>query len=423
MVTLAVIGAGIGGCSTAYFASKYLPDSKITVYELQNRIGGRVLSFHGKKIKSELGASFFNPTNRTLCNLVNEMDLKVTKLEESRDIAVWNGTEIIFKSNHPMIHTMINLFTKYKLSIPKLLLILMEANRKIKRLYKNEKPAEFSELFESVGLDKWYKKPFDQILVEMGIDRKLIDDLITPISRIIYSQDAELGGFAGLSSLLGVFGEAIYSLKDGNDVLPRKLIEASNAKVKLESKVKSIKKMFNGSFRVTAGEDTSVFDAVIVATPLEVAEITFGGVSEQFQAREYQKIYIRLMKGKVNSRYFNLGSSKLPSVILTSKEANPITRFSINKSINDDESWVAVTSTDPLDEDLLYDLFKNGRTILDHTWNAAYPIFKPTEKIPPTCLDKGLLYNNAIESAASSLESSAFAALNSIKALKGQLNS
>ena len=423
MVTLAVIGAGIGGCSTAYFASKYLPDSKITVYELQNRIGGRVLSFNGKEIKSELGASFFNPTNHTLCNLVREMDLKVTKLEESRDIAVWNGTEIIFKSNHPMIYTMINLFTKYKLSIPKLLLILMEANRKIKRLYKNEKPAEFSELFESVGLDKWYRKPFDEILVEMGINRKLIDDLITPISRIIYSQDAELGGFAGLSSLLGVFGEAIYSLKDGNDVLPRKLIEASNAKVKLESKVKSINKMFNGSFQVTVGEDTSVFDAVIVAAPLEVAEITFGGVSDQFQAREYQKIYIRLMKGKVNSRYFNLDSSKLPSVILTSKEADPITRFSINKSINDDESWVAVTSIDPLGNDLLYDLFKNGRTILDHTWNAAYPIFKPTEKIPPTCLDKGLIYINAIESAASSLESSAFAALNSIKALKGQLNS
>ena len=207
MVTLAVIGAGIGGCSTAYFASKYLPDSKITVYELQNRIGGRVLSFNGKKIKSELGASFFNPTNRTLCNLVNEMDLKVAKLEESRDIAVWNGTEIIFKSNHQMIHTMINLFTKYKLSIPKLLLILMEVNRKIKRLYKNEKPAEFSELFESVGLDKWYKKPFDQILVEMGIDRKFIDELITPITRIIYSQNAELGGFAGLSSLLGVYGK------------------------------------------------------------------------------------------------------------------------------------------------------------------------------------------------------------------------
>jgi len=424
MVNLAVIGAGIGGCSAAYFARKYLPYSKVTVYEMENRIGGRVFTFKGEEITSELGAVFFNSTNKTVCDLVEEMGLETKKVEESMDIAVWNGTEIIFKSSQPMFYKMLKLFTNYKLSVPKLLFRLREANGKIKKLYEKEKPAEFWELFESIGLDKWYKMPFDQILVEMGVDRKFIDELVTPITRIIYSQNAELGGFAGLSSLLGVYGEAIYSLKDGNNVLPRKLLEASDSKVELESKVESIEKTSKDCFRVSVGENTSVFDGVIVAAPLEVADIRFEGVVKQkWQAREYQKIYIRLMKGKVNSRYFNLDSSKLPSVILTSKEANPITRFSINKLINDDESWVAVTSTDPLDEDLLYDLFKNGRTILDHTWNAAYPIFKPTEKIPPTCLDKGLLYNNAIESAASSLESSTFAALNSIKTLKEQLNS
>jgi len=422
MVNLAVIGAGIGGCSAAYFARKYLPHSKITVYEMENRIGGRVFSVKEGETKRELGAVFFNSTNKTVCDLVTKMGLKVKKREESMDIAVWNGTEIIFNSSQLMLQNMLKLFTKYKLSVPKLLLMLREANGKIKEFYKKEKPAEFWELFESVGLDKWYKIGFDQILVEMGIDRKFIDELITPITRIIYSQNAELGGFAGLSSLLGVYGETVYSLKEGNDVLPRKLLEASESKVELERKVKSIEKMSRDSFRISVGENASVFDAVIIATPLEVATITFEGVAKQWQAREYQKIYIRLMKGAVISRYFNLDSStKFPSIILTSREADPITRFSINKSTKD-ESLVTVTSTEPIGNDLLDDLFKNGRTILDHTWNAAYPIFKPTEKIPPTRLDKGLLYLNAIESAASSLESSAFAALNSIKTIKEQLN-
>ena len=421
MVNLAVIGAGIGGCSAAYFARKYLPYSKVTVYEMENRIGGRVFTFNGKEVTSEVGAEFFNPTNKTVCDLVKEMGLKVKKREESIDIAVWNGTEIVFKSSQPMFYTMLKLFTKYKLSMPKLLLRLREAHGKIKKLYEKEekKPIDFWELFESAGLDKWYKMSFDQILVEMGIDRKFIDELITPITRIIYSQSAELGGFAGLSSLLGVYGEAIYSLKDGNDVLPRKLLEASDSKVKLESKVKSIEKTSKDSFRVSVGENTSVFDGVILAVPLEVADITFEGVAKQRgQAREYQKIYIRLMKGVVNRRYFNLDSStKLPSIILTSKGADPITRFSINKSTKDD-SWVTVTSTEPIGNDLLDEIFKNGKTILDHTWSAAYPIFKPIEKIPSTCLDKGLLYINAIESAASSVESSTFAALNSIKMIK-----
>ncbi len=423
MINLAVIGAGIGGCSAAYFARKYLPHSKVTVYEMENRIGGRVFTVNVGETKRELGAVFFNSTNKTVCDLVKEMGLKLKKLDKSMDIAVWNGTEIIFKSSQPMFYNMLKLFTNYKLSVPKLLLTLREANGKIKKMYKKEKPTEFWELFESIGLDKWYKMSFDQILVEMGIDRKVIDELITPITRIIYSQNAELGGFAGLSSLLGVYGKSVYMLKDGNKVLPRKLLEASDSKVELESKVKSIEKTSKDSFRVSVGENTSVFDGVIIAAPLEVADISFEGVAKQWQAREYQKIYIRLMKGTVNSRYFNLdASTKLPSIILTSKEADPITRFSINKSTKD-ESLVTVTSTEPIGNDLLDDLFKKGRPILDHMWHAAYPIFKPIEKIPNTYLDKGLLYLNAIESAASSLESSTFAALNSIKTLKEQLNS
>ena len=424
MVDLAVIGAGIGGCSAAYFARKYLPHSKVTVYEMENRIGGRVFTFNGEKMKSEIGAAFFNPINKTVCDLVKEMNLKVKKLEEHMNIAVWNGTEISFTSSQPIFYTMLKLFTKYKLSVPKLLLILREANGNIKKWYEQEKPSEFWELFESVGLSKWYKMPFDQILVEMGIDRKFIDEIITPITRIIYSQNAELGGFAGLSSLLGVYGESMYSLKDGNNVLPRKLLEASDSKVELGNKVESIEKTSKGSFRVLAGENTSVFDGVIVAAPLEVADITFEGVANQKQqVRKYQKIYIRLMKGTIDSRYFNLESStKLPSIILTSKEADPITRFSITESTKDD-SWVTVTSTEPISNNLLDELFKNGRTILDHTWSAAYPVFKPIQKIPSSCLEKGLLYLNAIESAASSLESSTFAALRSIKTIKEQLRS
>jgi hypothetical protein len=258
--------------------------------------------------------------------------------------------------------------------------------------------------------------------MEMGIERRFIDELITPITRIIYSQDAKLGGFAGLSSLLGIYGKAIYRIEDGNNVLPRKLLEASESEVKMESKVESIEKTSKNTFRVSLGESSSVFDGVIVATPLESADIKLEGIENKWQPIDYQKIYIKLMKGTIDKRYFNLDPhSRLPSIILTSKEADPITRFSINKSTNN-ESLVTVTSTEPLCNDLLDDIFKNGRTILDHTWNAAYPIFKPIEKIPATILDKGLLYLNAIESAASSLESSTFAALNSINIIKTQIN-
>jgi phytoene dehydrogenase-like protein len=425
MVNLAIIGAGIGGCSAAYFAHKHLPDSKVTVYEGEDRVGGRILTFNAKEMKNEIGATFFNPINKIVGDIVKEMNLNITKLEEPTDIAVYDGTEIVFKSSQSKFYTMLQLLTKYKLSVPRLLLRLVNAKGKIKKWYEEERPVEFWELFEQLGLDKWYKMPLDQILVEMGVDRNLIDEIITPITRIIYSQNAELGGFAGLSSLLGVYEESMYSLEDGNDALPRKLLEKSNSKVKLRCKVKSIEKTSKGSFRVSSEDNSSVFDAVIIATPLEVADITFEGIADQKrQAREYQRIYIKVMHGTVDPKYFNLdASTKLPSIILTSKEADPITRFSIKESTRD-ESWVTVTSTEQIGNDLLDELFQaDGKTVLDHTWKAAYPIFKPTQKIPSTCLDKGLVYLNVIESAASSLESSAFAALNSIRTVKEQLKS
>jgi len=424
MVNLAIIGAGIGGCSAAYFAHKILPDSKVTVYEMEDRIGGRVFTFNMGKIKSEIGAVFFHPINKTVRSLVKELNLNVEKLEEHMDIAVYDGTEFVFRSSPSNLYTMLKLFTKYKLNVLRLLLSLSEANGKVKKWYEEERSVEFWELFERVDLDKWYKMPLDQILVEMDVDKEFIDEIITPITRIIYSQNAELGGFAGISSLLGVYSESMYSLEEGNDVLPRRLLEASASKVKLGCKVKSIEKTSKGSFRLLSEDDSSVFDGVIIAAPLEVADIAVDDVAVQkSQAREYQKIYIKVMKGTVDSRYFNLDSStKLPSTILTSKEADPITRFSVRESTGD-ESWVTVTSTEPIGDNLLDDLFKNGRTLLDHTWKAAYPIFKPIQKIPPTFLDEGLVYLNAIESAASTLESSAFAALNGIKAVKEQLTS
>jgi predicted NAD/FAD-binding protein len=425
MVSLAVIGAGIGGCSAAYFAYKYLSNPKIIVYEADKRVSGRILTYRGNGIQKELGAEFFNFSNPIVSNLITELGLETKKIEDVMDLAVWNGNEVVFHSGQRLFYKMLGLVNKYKLNVPKLLFNLKKGETKIKKLYKEQEknPAEFWMLFEEVGLDKYYQSCFDQILQKKGIESSFIDELITPITRIIYSQNAELGGFAGLIALLGVYSQAMYNLKEGNEVFPKKLVEKSKSKIELKTKVTAVEKLSDGSFRVHAGENVRVFDAVIVAAPLEIANISFDGVPKQEnQFREYQTIYVKLMRGKVNPNYFNLSSSHLPSLVLTSQEADPLTRFSINNSTKKGESLVSVTSTKPLDNSFVDELFKNGQTILDHNWVAAYPIFKPTSKLPKMYLDDRLLYLNSIESSASSMESSAFAALNSVQAIKHQLS-
>ncbi len=62
---IAVLGGGIAGLSSAYFASKEFPNSKITVYESGDQTGGWIRS---KRVEVPGGEITFETGPRTLRN-------------------------------------------------------------------------------------------------------------------------------------------------------------------------------------------------------------------------------------------------------------------------------------------------------------------------------------------------------------------
>jgi len=134
MVKLAIIGAGIGGCSAAYLANKYLPEPDITIYEMMGRVGGRILTRHEEQLKLEMGATFFTSLNRTILGFVKELGLKIEKAAGSTDFAIWNGSEIVLNSNRHMMQTILELILRYKTSTARMLFTLREAKQQISRL-------------------------------------------------------------------------------------------------------------------------------------------------------------------------------------------------------------------------------------------------------------------------------------------------
>ena len=421
MANLAVVGAGIGGCSAAYFARKYLPGTNVTIYDSRDRIGGRILTNKAAEITLEVGAAFFNSFNRTLLDIVKTEELKMTPVERM-DFAVWNGSELVFRSSKQSYATSLKLLAKYKQSLTRTFILLRKARAQVAKLYKEEQknPADLSEILGSTGIDKWHRKTFSEALIERGVSQTFIDEIVTPITRVIYSQNADLGGFAGLSSLIGVYSGATYSLAQGNNTLPVHLAKASNATIKLGEKVDTIEKTPKGTYRVHSEEDRAVFDNVIIATPLELANIKFDGLSTpDWEPQPYQSVYKRVMRGVFNPDYFDLkNSGDTPAIVLTTEDAGPITQYSIQKS-SKGESLVTISSPEPLNNNLFNDVFKSGGvSVLDYSWKAAYPIFKPITKLPPTRIDKRLLYASAIEPSVSSMETSALSALNAVRMLR-----
>jgi prenylcysteine oxidase / farnesylcysteine lyase len=425
MTRLAILGAGIGGCSAAYFAHKYLPNAKVTLYDSQERIGGRILTQKVYGNNLELGATFFNGANRTILGFVNDLKLNFERVEEYGDFLIWDGSKTVFKSNKNAALNNFKLFSKYHSSVLNVLRFLNKAKKHLSQFYLQEQknPAEIDSLFESSGLKEYCLKPFDTLLTEAGLNQKFINEAASPITRTIYSQNADLGGFAGVSSLIGVYGYPIYRFTEGNNAFPARLAEASHAFVKQRQKVSSIEKMSNDSYRVISGKETEVFDCIIIAAPLELANITFDGMNvPNWMPQQFQSVFTRVMRGVFDPTFFGLkAASQTPAIVLTTKEADPLKHCSIQK-IENNESLVTFTSTKPIPDDLFNGVFKSKATpVLEHSWKAAYPKFKPLSKLPPNRLDKGLFYVNAVESAVSSMETSAFSALNCVRMLNADL--
>jgi hypothetical protein len=187
----------------------------------------------------------------------------------------------------------------------------------------------------------------------------------------------------------------------------------------LGRKIDKIEKISKGTYQICTRDEKAVFDGVIIAAPLELADIELDGLSlNDLQPQQYQSVYKQVKRGVFDQDYFGLKkSADPPAIILTTKDADPITQYSIQK-VNNGETLVTVSSPKPLNSNVFKGVFKNGGVkVLKHYWKAAYPIFKPVNKIPQTHIDKRFIYLSAVEPSVSSMETSALSALNAVRIL------
>jgi prenylcysteine oxidase/farnesylcysteine lyase len=224
-----------------------------------------------------------------------------------------------------------------------------------------------------------------------------------------------------------------YVIKGGNELLCQTLLEAAGAEIRLETAVERIARQSadDGTadrYKLTTSTgDSEIFDAIIIATPLESAELHFEQTELPAAAtikRPYQTIYATFVAGTLRSAYFGVAKKDLPNFIMT-KENDDIPFLSISDVGQAKEPankiYKIFSRSKPTDS-LLDDLFNDydEETIKQISWQAC-PILKPGAELPPFALAEGLYYINAIESLAPTMEAITIASRNAINLLDEEL--
>jgi phytoene dehydrogenase-like protein len=416
MLRLAIVGAGIGGCSAAHFARSLVSDAEITIFEAQNRVGGRIFSSKIGSATKEMGATFFLPINRNMQALVKTFGLEVERLYPS--FGIWDGSRFVFRSSPFPWLTKLRLFLRYRWSTIRLNGLIRRAEERVMKLYEEPERAftSLEELFVISCLDEWLTRSFEELLLKEKIHPRFIKEILEPFTRLIYCQETDINGFAGLATTIGVAGTP-YHIKEGNDSLPKKLTESARAQVKLRHRVTGIIKNPSGTFQVVGEPSFSEeFDAIILAAPVEQLGISFENLDPKLEPRRFQRVYFKTVTGVVNPAYFGLKNpNDLPQIVVTiSESTSPFKNFITLGTTEEGQSVYHLTGTQPIPDEALDSVFNLRTKSGDYVLESAYPVLSPVSSFQPIRLDHNFFYINAIESAASTMEASVFGAKNTV---------
>ncbi|KAG9118504.1 hypothetical protein FRC07_006951, partial [Ceratobasidium sp. 392] len=448
---VAVVGAGAGGSSAAYWlslAKQRAPGGinlTVTVYEKETRIGGRTTTVYPYNDTSyapiELGASIFTPANRNMMRAVSELGLELVQFGGATPgLGIWDGKQFVWRSTDNSTADNIRMGERYQ-SGPAVSGGLI--GQFLTSFAKSYTPSlvPFSTI-DNYSSQLNYTQPQDVTLKSYfdsnGVNENWSNEFMTGSTRFNYAQDIDkIQAVAGLASLSA---GASYSVKTGNYKLFEGLLAKSGAVVKLGSEVTAITKHSDQPYKpspryvVQTKQGTADYDAVIIANPLPLSKIKFFGLPEpsSFPAVKYVHLHVTLLTTTTPAllpTYFKVdNSSALPGTVLTTAAYGTQPEFnSIRYQATIDRNGVTeyvvkIFSKEKITDATLATLFGRGKVgwLYRKEWDA-YPFFPPRTDFPPVKIGKGLYYINAMEGLWSTMETETIASRNVADLLSTEL--
>ncbi|XP_053574137.1 prenylcysteine oxidase 1 [Bombina bombina] len=440
---IAIVGAGIGGSSAAYFMrQKYGKHVQIDLFE-KEEVGGRLATVEIEGSQYEAGGSVIHPLNLHMKTFVKELGLS-SRSGSGNLIGIYNGKEFIFEESGWFLINGFKMLWQYGLNFLRMHMWVEDMMDKFMRIYRYQSfDYSFSStesLLHAAGGNDFIERlnmTIDESLQKSGFSQRFIDDIVNPAMRVNYLQDVKINGFVGAVSLAGT-DSGLWSVEGGNKLVCSGLIYASKAQL-IQGTVTSVQertrplrtggsvKLYEVSYETSEGSHLDMYDILVIATPLNkgISNINFLGFSPPIEtfSKRYQQTVATFVHGRINASFFGclLPCQFKLSEILTTNDpklffssigaVSPVKPSQTeNTKLNDLKVW-KVFSTEPLREDQLHLLFESYHAVIVKKW-LAYPVYNPPEKLPPVILHDRMYYINSIEWAASAMEMSAISAKN-----------
>ncbi|PPQ63712.1 hypothetical protein CVT24_004292 [Panaeolus cyanescens] len=437
---IAIVGAGAGGSSAAFWVSKakdrFGLNVEIDIYERSSYIGGRstvVYPYNDTSLPEfELGASIFVEANKNLWRASDEFNLTRRDFQDQNyQTGIWDGEQVLVAFSGGWWDTAKLLWRYGFLSPQRTSTVVQNMIKRFLHLYQPDAPkwdniADLADAFEWTQL---INSTTAEFLLSQGVSEKYIHEVVEAATRVNYGQNVD--SIHALEGACSMAATGATGIAGGNFQIFEAFVNRSGANVFLDTTVKSITPKNGPSHLWTLKSDRGSVDyqAVVFAAPFHSTGIVVPNtISEQIPPQPYVNLHVTLLSTTsptANPAYFGLPSDAIvPRMLLTTyqgaREGHSKPEFnsmSYHGEVREGEWAVKIFSDHELSDEWLSDMFL-GQVGWVHrkVWNA-YPKLPPTTSFPPVKLDKGLYYVNAFEPFISTMETETIAARNAVDLL------
>ncbi|KAF8319737.1 hypothetical protein DL93DRAFT_2153235 [Clavulina sp. PMI_390] len=459
---IAIIGAGAGGSSAAFWISKASARHGraviVDVYEQADYVGGRSTAVYPHNNKSldaiELGAYGLADFDRNMMRAAKEFNITLSNANDMRNnLGIWNGRKILTQLSYLGLESWLNrwkLVWRYGFSLPQWdPTWIWEAIDKFYSPYLS-RFIDHETYISQARFTPLFFQTFSEHLLKNGFGKLLVHEVIGSVIRSNHGQSVdEINALMGAVIMRQAIGHSIVA--GGASKAFEQFLNRSSASVYLNTKVTGIRLVSTNSkvkWSLSVEHDRPkldipAYDHVIIAAPFGPSGITILD-SPKIEAEilmppvEYIRRHVTVfttLAAQPNPVYFNLpAGADIPTFVTTTVDGSRPNRIMANgvmelpepefnslkylyqtKALNEhgvDEWAVRISSKDTISDEWLARVFGEGMvTWVDRKQWDAYPKTKPM-LFPPLNPGDGLWYINAFEPFMSTMETQTIASRN-----------